>query len=137
VLRIPHENKERVMAITLPERKPKQRYPTDVPQRAMPAAPQEPAPFDRAYWIDHCHGYRVDAAEGRIGFVEDVIADAGRTVLAVRSGRLGRRTLFISGDEVEFIVPRAERVWLRAPTTILGSEAAPAAGPFTAGRGAT
>ena len=59
--------------------------------------------FDRQYWLAHCNGFRVDAAEGRLGFVEDV----GENVLVVRAGRLGRRLLLVAPTEVAFIVPRA------------------------------
>lgn len=75
--------------------------------------------FDRAYWLAHCDGYRVECGAGRFGFVERVLENG---VLAVRAGRLGRRLLFVPTSEVEFIVPRAEQIWLRS-TMILGSEA--------------
>jgi hypothetical protein len=48
--------------------------------------------------------------------------DAGNVVLAVRAGLLGRRLLLVSGRDVAYIVPRAERIWLRTPATIVGSE---------------
>jgi hypothetical protein len=44
------------------------------------------------------------------------------TILAVRAGRLGRRRLLVSAAEVAFVVPRVERIWLRMPTAILGTE---------------
>jgi hypothetical protein len=83
------------------------------------------APVDRDYWLAHCEGYRVDAADGRIGFVEDVRlgpAHPHDTVLAVRAGRLGRRLLLVPAEEAAYVVPRAERIWLRTPVTIAGSE---------------
>ena len=79
--------------------------------------------FDRAYWLAHCDGYRVDRGAGRLGFVERVLDDG---VLAVRAGRLGRRLLLVPAGAVDVIVPRAEHIWLRS-TTILGSEAPEAA----------
>lgn len=93
------------------------------PRRARPNRPgrqQAPAransgkgsQFDRGYWLLHCEGYRVDGADGRIGFVESVRHACGATVLAVRGGWLGRRLLLVPADEVAFIVPRAERIWL-------------------------
>jgi hypothetical protein len=82
---------------------------------------------DRNYWLGHCEGFRVDGSEGRLGFVEEVLArteDAREPILAVRAGRLGRRRLLISSTEVAFVVPRAQRIWLRTPTTILATERA-------------
>jgi hypothetical protein len=31
--------------------------------------------FDREYWLAHCEGFRVDAAGGRLGFVEAIAPD--------------------------------------------------------------
>jgi hypothetical protein len=63
----------------------------------------------------------VDATEGRIGFVESVHDErrAEGPTLAIRAGRLGRRLLEVSADEVAFIVPRAERIWLRSLVRIV------------------
>jgi hypothetical protein len=69
--------------------------------------------FDRAYWTRHCEGFRVDSGGGRIGFVDDVVTARGRIMLRVRLGRLGRHVAEIPADEIAFIVPRAQRVWLR------------------------
>jgi hypothetical protein len=83
--------------------------------------------FDRDYWIAHCEGYRVDGNTGRIGFVEEVRpnpANPSSPLLAIRAGRLGRRIIVVPADEVHAIVPRSERIWLRAPVTITSSEAA-------------
>lgn len=83
-------------------------------------------PIDREYWLDHCEGFRVDCAGGRIGFVEEVRSNAdttGKRTLAVRAGMLGRRRLLLPADEVSMIVPRAERIWLRSSPVIAGSEA--------------
>jgi hypothetical protein len=83
--------------------------------------------FDRDYWIAHCEGYRVDGHAGRIGFVEEVRpnpADPRSPLLAIRAGRLGRRIVVVPADEVHSIVPRSERIWLRAPVSIVTSEAA-------------
>jgi hypothetical protein len=79
--------------------------------------------FDREYWLRHCEGYRVDGVEGRLGFVDSIREEAdGAALLAVRAGRLGRRLLLVRARDVAFIVPRAERIWLSAPTTIVRSE---------------
>jgi hypothetical protein len=80
---------------------------------------------DRDYWLRHCEGFRVDGSEGRLGFVEEVLARTEgprEPILAVRAGRLGRRRLLISSTEIAFVVPRAQRIWLRTPTMILDTE---------------
>jgi hypothetical protein len=69
------------------------------------------------YWLAHCEGYRVDADVGRIGFVEEVLGDSSHRVLAVRAGSLGRRVILVSVDEVAYVVPRAQRIWLRTVPT--------------------
>jgi hypothetical protein len=92
---------------------------------ARAVAQSDPQTFDRGYWLRHCEGYRVDGDEGRLGFVDSIRDEAdGEAILAVRAGRLGRRLLLIRARDVAFIVPRAERIWLAAPTQIVGSEAA-------------
>jgi hypothetical protein len=83
------------------------------------------APVDRDYSLAHCEGYRVEATEGRIGFVDEVRTGPDHprdTILAVRTGRLGRRLLLVPAAETAYIVPHAERIWLRTPVTIIGSE---------------
>ena len=79
--------------------------------------------FDRAYWLSHCEGFRVDSVDGRLGYVEEVRADSSDDiVLAIRAGLLGRRIVLVSAHDVDFVVPRAERLWLHSPTRILGTE---------------
>lgn len=81
--------------------------------------------FDRDYWLGHAEGYRVDGPGGRLGYVEEVRRGGDHprdTVLAVRAGGLVRRVLLVPAAEVAFVVPRAERIWLRSPGSIVGSE---------------
>lgn len=82
--------------------------------------------FDRAYWLLHCEGFRVDTANGRLGFVEEIRSGDGLDgeVLAVRAGHLGRRIILVPARDVEFIVPRARRLWLPSPARIIGTEPA-------------
>lgn len=112
------------MSISTPtRRRPATRRAAPRPQATARASASE---FDREYWLAHCDGFRVDAAEGRIGFVETVCS-AGEdtaTILSIRTGRLGRRLLSVSSANVAFIVPRAERIWLASPVQIVGSAAA-------------
>jgi hypothetical protein len=65
----------------------------------------------------------VDGAEGRLGFVDSIRDEAdGGAILAVRAGRLGTRLLLVRSRDAAFIVPRAKRIWLAAPTEIVASE---------------
>lgn len=89
-----------------------------------------PDRFDRDYWLAHCEGFRVDTADGRLGVVQEVRAGGGPedAVLAVRVGVFGRRVVLVPVRAVDFIVPRAERIWLHSPPEIVGSEPAPPPG---------
>jgi hypothetical protein len=100
---------------------PVTRAPARRPRRSLVKA----AAFDRDYWLGHCEGYRVDASDGRLGFVEEIRPRAdsgGAATLVVRAGRLGRRLLVVPVDEVAFIIPRAERIWLRSPVRVVATE---------------
>jgi hypothetical protein len=73
-------------------------------------------PFDRDYWLTHCEGYRVDTGTNRLGVVETVILGENPpddTCLVIRGGWLGRRVVLVPLSSVAFIVPQAERIWLR------------------------
>lgn len=95
-------------------------------QPAPTATDRELAQFDRDYWLAHCEGFRVDADAGRIGFVDEIHPHgADGPVLAVRAGLLGRRVLLVPVSEVAFIVPRAERIWLRSPVSLIASAERP------------
>jgi len=86
--------------------------------------PPQAAGFDRHYWLRHCEGFRVDGAEGRLGFVDSIRDPDGRDpLLAVRAGALGRRLLLIRAKDVAFVVPREARIWLTSRCEIVGSEA--------------
>jgi hypothetical protein len=85
-------------------------------------------PFHREYWASHCEGFRVDFPGGVHGFVEEVrhVDDPDHAqLLAVRVGRLGKRVVLVPADQIAFIVPRAERIWLRSPLEIERTEASP------------
>jgi hypothetical protein len=82
----------------------------------------------RAYWLAHCEGYRVDAPGGRLGRVETVISRDGGSradALVVRGGLLGGRLVVVPVDEVDRIVPRKERIALRASPELAGTEFLP------------
>lgn len=83
-------------------------------------APSKPC-FDRDYWVCHSDGFRVDAAQGRVGFVEAVRSDPdepGSVLLLIRAGTLGRRVLVARPVDVAMIVPRAKRMWLDGQATL-------------------
>jgi hypothetical protein len=111
------------MALTTRTRDPIPTIRTASPEVAP--QPQRKPLFDRQYWLGHCQGFRVDGEGGRIGFVNQVEQGPEGLRLAVLAGRFGRRLLLIRSDEVEFIVPRAQRIWLRSPVTITASQQAP------------
>lgn len=77
--------------------------------------------FDRDYWVSHSDGFRVDAAHGRVGFVEAVRSDPGEpgsVLLLIRAGTLGRRVIVARSADVWMIVPRAKRMWLDGQATL-------------------
>lgn len=83
------------------------------------------AAVDDQYWLEHCEGFRVECDGGRLGFVEEVREPStpfDRGVLGVRAGMLGRRLLLVPVEEVAYIVPRAEKIWLKSSARIAGSE---------------
>ena len=100
---------------------------TGPPDDWLADEPQGVEPFDRRYWSTHCEGFRVDFPGGAHGYVEEVrhAADPDRAALiAVRVGALGRRVVIIPVDEIAYLVPRAERIWLKTPLGIERTETA-------------
>jgi hypothetical protein len=91
----------------------------------MVAAGAAPAvAFDREYWVSRCEGFRVETPAGKLGIVEAVLgADTDEPVLAVRAGVLGRRVLLVPARAIDFIVPRAERLWLHSSHELIGTRA--------------
>ena len=83
----------------------------------QPATDPPTERHDARAWLCECHGFRVDAPEGRIGFVEDVLAegdDSFPVALLLRIGRLGRRQLPILVGQVAAVIPSEGRVVLTA-----------------------
>lgn len=71
----------------------------------------------RGYWLDHCQGFRVDAHEGRVGLVEEVVStsESGHAdAIVVRAGLLGRRLVLVPVEDVGEVTPRRERIVLRS-----------------------
>jgi hypothetical protein len=83
--------------------------------------------FDRRYWATHCEGFRVDFPGGAHGYVEEVRhgSDPDRAAaLVIRVGVLGRRVVIVPVDEIEYLVPRAERIWLKSSVEVERTERA-------------
>ncbi len=76
-----------------------------------------PLAWDHDYWLCRCQGFRVDSPAGRVGRIEEVRFGSRLDrpdVLVVRGGRFGRHLLSVPVSEVEQVLPRQERLVLRA-----------------------
>jgi hypothetical protein len=74
------------------------------------------SPLDTDYWLGHCQGFRVDAPEGHVGRVDDVLFGSQLErpdALLVRSGVLGNHLVSAPVGEVAEITPRSEQLMLR------------------------
>lgn len=90
--------------------------------------------IDRYYWLAHCEGYLVDSPGGRVGLVERVLRVEGERpeALVILAGMYGRRRLTIPVNEVDVILPYAQRVLLRSSASIHGNRAGRAVTPVSA-----
>ena len=73
--------------------------------------------LDPDYWPSRCEGFLVDAPDGEVGIVDEVVKDAsGDSVdfLAVAGGWLGRKRFVLTTAEVEEIRPRQQRLRVRS-----------------------
>lgn len=71
----------------------------------------------RFYWLCRSEGFRVDTPDGRFGLVEAVmfrIRPDEPDALIVRAGVLGRRLVIVPIEDVEDVLPRRQRIVLRA-----------------------
>jgi len=65
-------------------------------------------------WLWPCEGFRVTSPEGRLGTLEDVFYEGDRPrLLAVRSGRMGRRLALYPVEEIMEVRFEERRVLLR------------------------
>jgi hypothetical protein len=65
-------------------------------------------------WLAPCEGFRVTSPEGRVGTLEDVFYEGDRPrLLAVRSGRMGRRLDLYPVEEITEVRFEERRVLLR------------------------
>ena len=76
------------------------------------------------YWLRHCEGYRVFAADDPLGYVEKVVLgeDDEPAALEVRVGEVFTHCLTVAIQAVDGVDPGGERVFV-APLADLGSEA--------------
>ncbi len=68
------------------------------------------------YWLANCEGFLVDAPDGRLGPVLDVLVrDGERTPssFVVSAGTFIPRLVLIPVEDVEDVLPREKRVRLR------------------------
>ena len=71
------------------------------------------------YWLERCEGFRVDAPEGRVGFVEAVLvsAETGRAgTLLVRGWIPSDPLVAVAVDEIDDVALDEERIVLRGRT---------------------
>lgn len=74
-------------------------------------------------WLGQSEGFRVDSPDGRIGFVEAVLAGSGGPeTLVVRAGLFGRGLLLVSTENVVEVVPRRKRIVLSGSPRLVGAE---------------
>ena len=65
-------------------------------------------------WLAPCEGFRVTSPEGRLGTLEDVFYEGDRPrLLAVRTGRMGRRLDLYPVEEIMEVRFEERRVLLR------------------------
>ena len=68
------------------------------------------------YLLDHCERYRVESADGRLGFVEEVVRsrDCEPVALRVRSVRGALPLVIVPMADVLEVHPHGERIVVRA-----------------------
>jgi hypothetical protein len=101
------------------------------PRRAVPSSTADRSAA-RLLAFRHCAGFRVESADGHIGFVEDVLfgSDPERpSALAIRSGLFSRHVDLVALEDIEEVVPNERRIRLRAPRAD-GVASAVSGGPY-------
>jgi hypothetical protein len=75
-----------------------------------------PWPVDEDYWLGHCHGFRVDGPDGRVGVVEHVVYGSHihrPDVVSVRSGSWRSHTVSVPVADVTELRPTQARLVIR------------------------
>lgn len=69
------------------------------------------------YWLNHCHGFLVDSADGEVGVVDEVLPTDGSQAeaIVVAIGWFRRRRVTVGVDDVEEILPHQRRLAVRQP----------------------
>ena len=73
-------------------------------------------PVDTAYWLGHCHGFRVDGPDGRVGVVEYVVYESRidrPDVVCVRLGGWRSRAVSVPVADVIELRPEQARLLVR------------------------
>jgi hypothetical protein len=76
-----------------------------------------PLGWDTDYWLCRCEGFAVEAAQGRLGIVEEVRFRSRLDrpdELLVRGGLFGGRAFVVPVADVEEVVPQHERLVVRS-----------------------
>jgi hypothetical protein len=76
-----------------------------------------PVAFDEDYWLCRCEGFRVETPERRLGIVAEVHYGARLDrpdELVVYGGLFGNRVLVVKARDVAEVVPRHQRILVRA-----------------------
>ena len=76
-----------------------------------------PIVFDDDYWLCRCEGFRVYTSGRRVGVITELRFRSRLDrpdELVVRGGLLGNRVVVVAVDEVADVLPRQERIMLRA-----------------------
>jgi hypothetical protein len=73
------------------------------------------SPFAVEYWLERCEGFRVEAPDGRIGFVEAVLvsSETGRAATLLVRGRAPSGLVAVAVDEIDDVALDEERIVLR------------------------
>jgi hypothetical protein len=73
--------------------------------------------WTRAYWLEHCEGFRVETSQGCFGFVEEVIWDREKEkpiTLLVRKSHAASGLIEVSIARVGEVRPEAEEIFVFA-----------------------
>jgi len=84
-----------------------------------------PRAIDLDYWLHRSEGFRVDCADGSVGFVAELrsaTSMARPDALAVRGGLFSRLLLIVPVERVAEVLPQERRIVLRASPRLTAVE---------------
>jgi hypothetical protein len=79
--------------------------------------------FDTDYWLCRCEGFEVETPEGRLGIVEWLVFRSRHDrpdALAVQTGHVLHRAVFIAVTEIAHVLPEEGRIILTANPVLVG-----------------